>query len=76
MEADAASSKRDFVHKISICKKEARETQHWLRMMKVQNPTLEPDVAILQKEIQELVFIFSAIINSCRSSKSDDSPNP
>jgi len=30
-EADDAESKKDFKHKIGICKKEARETKHWLR---------------------------------------------
>ena len=29
-EADDAESKKDFKHKIGICKKEARETKHWL----------------------------------------------
>ncbi len=33
MEANAASSKRDFRNKIFICKKEAQETKHWLRML-------------------------------------------
>jgi len=30
-EADDAESKKDFKHKIGICKKETRETKHWLR---------------------------------------------
>lgn len=72
MEADAASSKRDFIHKMAISKKEARETQHWLRMVKKQNPSLERELVVLLKEVQELVFIFSTIINSCRSPKSPD----
>jgi four helix bundle protein len=38
MEADAASTKKDFRHKISICKKEAKETMHWLRMIAKANP--------------------------------------
>ena len=33
LEADAAESKKDFRHKIAICKKEAKETKHWLRMI-------------------------------------------
>jgi four helix bundle protein len=33
MEANAASSKKDFKNKIYICKKETQETKHWLRMM-------------------------------------------
>ena len=33
MEANGASSKKDFRNKIHICKKEAQETKHWLRIM-------------------------------------------
>ncbi len=32
-EADDAESKKDFRHKICLCRKEARETKHWLRML-------------------------------------------
>ena len=32
-EADDAVSKKDFRHMISICKKEARESKYWLRMI-------------------------------------------
>jgi four helix bundle protein len=33
-EADNAESRADFRHKIGICKKEAKETAHWLKMLK------------------------------------------
>jgi four helix bundle protein len=32
MEANGASSKKDFKNKICICKKESQETKHWLRI--------------------------------------------
>jgi len=38
MEADGAESKKDFRHKIAICKKESKETKHWLRMIARANP--------------------------------------
>jgi len=38
MEADGAESKKDFRHKIGICKKESKETKHWLRMIEKQTP--------------------------------------
>jgi len=38
MEADCAESKKDFCHKLGICKKEAKETTHWLRMIARANP--------------------------------------
>lgn len=33
MEADVAESDKDFKHKIAICRKEAKETKYWLRMI-------------------------------------------
>jgi four helix bundle protein len=38
-EADDAESKRDFRHKIGICRKEARETKYWFRMIAKAAPT-------------------------------------
>ena len=35
LEADDAESKKDFRHKISICRKESKEVRHWLRMLVV-----------------------------------------
>lgn len=64
MEADAATTKKDFRHKIGICKKEAKETKHWLRMLAKANPGKTEDCRKLWKEVQELVLIFSSIINS------------
>ncbi|MBI4653039.1 four helix bundle protein [Candidatus Kuenenbacteria bacterium] len=32
-EADAGESKKDFKHKLSICRKEAKETMYWLRII-------------------------------------------
>ena len=32
-EADDAGSKKEFCYRISICKRESRETKHWLRMV-------------------------------------------
>lgn len=37
-EADGDESRKDFMHKIGICKKEAKETKHWLRMMATAYP--------------------------------------
>lgn len=46
-EADDAESKQDFRHKIGICKKETRESKHFLRMIAIANPTLKEDARIL-----------------------------
>ena len=61
MEADAAVSKKDFKHKISICKKESKETKHWLRMIAKANEAKKEACRKLWQEAQELTLIFSAI---------------
>lgn len=61
-EADSAHSKKDFMHKISLCKKEARETMHWLRMVSRALPEVKRESRVLWKEAKELNLIFSAIV--------------
>jgi four helix bundle protein len=60
-EADDAVSKKDFRHKISICKKEARETKYWLRMVAAAEDGTKPEGRALWQEAKELHLIFSAI---------------
>jgi four helix bundle protein len=62
MEADGAESRKDFRHRISICKKEARETRHWLRMIASSSPGSQDRCQLLLKEAHELTLIFSAIL--------------
>lgn len=67
MEANSASSKKDFTNKIFICKKEAEETKHWLRMLSSCFPDKKDELRLLWKEAQELTMIFQKITNSLRS---------
>lgn len=62
MEADGAESKKDFNHKISLCKKEAKETKHWLRMIAITDQDKADNCRKLWKEAHELVLIFSSIL--------------
>lgn len=71
MEADGAESKKDFQHKIALCKKEAKETKHWLRMIATANPNKLDLSRTLSKEAQELTLIFSSIL--LKSKKKSDS---
>jgi four helix bundle protein len=64
MEADAAVSKKDFRNKIGTCRKESKETKHWLRMITRSNPEKIEECRILWKEAHELVLIFSKIFNN------------
>ena len=61
MEADAAESKKDFMHKIGICKKESKETMHWLRMIAIADSDKKDECRGFWKEAHELTLIFSSI---------------
>src|SRR3990167_10805975 len=65
-EANCASSKKDFANKIFICKKEAQETRHWLRMLSATVPEKSDEMRRLWKECQELTLIFQKIASSSR----------
>jgi|SRR3989338_3597498 len=65
-EADDAESKQDFRHKIGICKKEARESKHFLRMIVVAEPDLKDHARILWQEAKELNLIFNSIYKKVR----------
>ena len=60
-EADDAESKKDFRHKIGICKKEARESKHFLRMVKAAVPKLNENSTPHIQEAKELNLIFNTI---------------
>jgi four helix bundle protein len=62
METDGAESKKDFKHKIGICKKEAKETMHWLHMIAIANPEKKNSCKKLWQEVHELTLIFSSIL--------------
>jgi four helix bundle protein len=69
-EADDAFFKKDFLYKISLCRKETRESKHWLRMIAQAVPEFKEEAKLLWREAQELNLIFSAIINKSKKKKS------
>lgn len=66
MEANGASSKKDFKNKIHICKKEIQESKHWLHMISVAQPEVKQESRSIWKEAQELTLIFGKIISKLR----------
>lgn len=68
-EADDAESGKDFKHKIGICKKEAREVKHWLRMIAVAVPELSDDARKIWQEARELNLIFNSIVKKINNKK-------
>lgn len=68
-EADCAESKKDFEHKLGICKKEAKESRHWLRMIAKAVPELKDEARIHWQEANELQLIFIAIVKKSKMHK-------
>lgn len=60
-EADDAVSKKDFRHKISICKREARETKFFVRMIVRAVSELKKYAKPVWQEAKELHLIFAKI---------------
>jgi four helix bundle protein len=61
VEADDADSKKDFKFKTGLCRREAKETKHWLRMIAAAAEEYRDDARPLWREVQEINLIFSAI---------------
>ena len=66
MEANGASSKKDFCNKIYICKKEAQETKHWLRMLSIACDDKIEKIKYFLDEAQQLAMIFHKIATSSK----------
>ena len=64
VEADDAVSKKEFLKSIGTCRKEARETKHFLRMAVRAVPELKPQARTIWTEARELHLIFSKIWRS------------
>lgn len=65
-EANEGESKKDFYHKLSISKKEIKETLHWLRLLAVAEPNLADRLKVLWGEAHELLLIFSKILSNSK----------
>lgn len=63
-EAQAASSRRDFVVKMTIAAKEARETRYWLRLVRDAGVAPAATVTPLVRRNEELIRLLTAIIKT------------
>jgi four helix bundle protein len=61
-EADGTQSKRDFIAKYSIVKKETKETIYWLKLISDTNPNKSITAILLIEEATEILKIISTII--------------
>lgn len=65
-EANDALGKKDFVHRLKISRREAKETCHWLILLKEANQEKEEEIQNFQKEASELRNILSSIIDKVK----------
>lgn len=63
IEANESFSKKDFYHRMKVCRKEVKESRSWLRMVDIDNNIiLDKKRKILIQEATELMKIFGSII--------------
>lgn len=78
-EALAAQSRKDFISKMSIASKEARETLYWLRLLRDSRLTLNPTLDEVLQEAESLVRMLTSIIKTTKetsATKKPSSPQP
>ena len=61
IEANEAVSKKDFSFRIKICRKEAKESRYWLKLLEIPDETPKKELLVLINEATELMKIFGAI---------------
>ena len=64
IEANDSIGKKDFVMKVKICRREAKESGYWLGLLDFDS-NLEPERQRLVAEAKELMKIFGAIVRKC-----------
>ena len=62
-EASAAQSRKDFISKMAIASKEARETKYWLNLLE-RSQLVKYDYSVYQKEIDDIINIITAIVKT------------
>ena len=66
-EAQNAPSTKDFINKLNIALKEARESEYWLNLFKASDIIDEKSFKSLQLDCKELIKLLTAIIKTAKS---------
>lgn len=66
IEANESLSKKDFIMRIMICRKEAKESEYWFRLIESDNIELEKERTRFINEAIELRKIFGAILEKSK----------
>jgi four helix bundle protein len=65
-EASAGQSKRDFITKMAIASKEARETRYWLRLLR-DSQIVQMDFAIYLGNVESIIRILTKIVKTAQT---------
>jgi len=65
IEANESLSKKDFIMRIKICRKEAKESRYWLKLLVIR-PESEKERDTLIQEVSELMKIFGSILEKSK----------
>ncbi len=71
-EATGAFSKKDFTYKMGVALKEARESNYWLRLIKVSELFKGDELEFLLKESEELRRILTSIVKTSKGQERTD----
>ena len=67
IEASESLSAKDFNMRIKICRKEAKETMYWLKLLQVKGDAMDKKREMLVTEAEELMRIFGSIVSKAKS---------
>ena len=70
-EAQASESRADFIHKLGIAQKEARESLFWLRLVSESQVVARPKLKPLIQETEELVSVITSIVVNCKRKRNE-----
>jgi four helix bundle protein len=67
-EASAAQTRKDFITKMAIASKEARETKYWLTLLE-KSKIVTVDCSKVSNEIDEIIRIITAIVKTAQTNE-------
>jgi four helix bundle protein len=68
-EATAAHTKNDFIYRMGVALREARETVYWLRLLDASRMVDKPQLTEILREADEIARILGAIVSSARGKR-------
>ena len=68
-EAVGGFSRKDFIAKLQIAYKEARETKYWLKLLLATGYVNKPDIETMDNDLNEITKILVSILNTSKNAQ-------